>query len=745
MNLQQSNSLFKKYTNYIPILSFLGLFILSFDIIIICVTYSSIIYSGNLSSFYSIGLHLLIVGSIVTLVITSLFSSLPSAIAHPQDAPFPLIMIMSASIATMLSAQGHGEAMFLTIVCSITIATLMTGIFLFLLGVFKLGRLVSFIPYPALGGFFAGLACLLLTSSLTMLTELHIQFDILPKLFKLVFLLKWLPAFFFAVVFFILFEVKKNKAFLLTPVILGVLMLFYGVAYFLEISIAELQEQGFLVKSKVDSNFFAPLKKISLRSIDWRVVLSQAGNIVTIVFFSSISLLVNAVSLQISLNKEIDFNRELKVAGISNLLTGMVGGFVGYLAVGSTILNARMQTDPSNESRWVGLCCALLCFFFLLYGLFLVSYIPLFIPGGLLMFMAFLFIKKWVVDVRYTMQFLDYCIILIILLIVVKYNAIYGLFAGIICSLFLFIFNYGKLKVIQSVLTGKQIHSRKQREPIIEKGLLEQGKQLIYIKLQNYLFFGNANYLVEDLEKRLSTASTPIRYVIYDYSSLAGLDSSFILNLKRMKQIADNKNVILIFAGTGNRIGYLAEKIEDNAMLSIHIFPNYDEALEWCEDQIIRENNLELKKSALLEHPLVGSQKDMEHYFKRISLKKGDVLFQQGDPPGPMYYIESGHLHVFLVTAHKKTIRLRTIGPGNTVGEVAFYLGQTRNATIAAADDCILQEFSEKSILHLQNENPKSAIKFHRFIIRILAERVEFENESKIVDVSTESVENGEE
>lgn len=694
--------------------------------LLVCVAFSSLIYTGHLSALHASGLSLLLLGGIITFSVTSLLSSVRTLIAQPQNEPLPLFMLISATIAGTLAGQAHNSFIFPTVVCAIGISTILTGIFLFLLGKFKVGNLVSLIPYPVLAGFFTGVSLFLFNSSIILLTEKSLGFQNFFVFFEPFFLLRWGPACFLGILFFIL-DLKK-KSYFIFLFIAGSILLFYLGSSILEISLTTLKQKELLVNIPLEVKAFGSFKDISFHNIDWGVILSQSDNIILIIVFSSVSMLLKVTGLEASLKKEVKFNHELKAAGISNIFTGMVGGVVGFLSTSATLFNAKMQARDVTKTRLVGILCAGFFCTILLYGFSIVAYIPLFVPGSILIYMALVLIHKWLFGVRHLLTYSDYSIILSILLVCIFYQIIYGVLVGIIFCFLVFLFNYSKISIIKYILTGKQIHSRKQREPAIEKWLLGQGDRLLYVKLQNYLFFGNLTYLIRDLQARIEDLSSPINYVIYDFSGVTGIDSSFALHLKRLRRIADRAQIILIFGGVESRLRLLFRKIKKGTGIRSRTFRSYDAALEWCEEQLIIRHKHEIKQLPAAEAPLAGVTNGEGIYFKRLLLKKGDVLFHQGDPPKALYYIESGSLDVLLQTGHKEKIRLRTMAPGNIVGETSFYLERSKNATIVASSDCCLQEFSAQNILRLYNDNPQLAANFHCFIVKVLAERVDFMN-----------------
>ena len=72
-----------------------------------------------------------------------------------------------------------------------------------------------------------------------------------------------------------------------------------------------------------------------------------------------ISLLFNISGLEVALHRDIDLNRELRTAGLANLIAGFVGGTIGYPVLSLTMLNQRIgqgsrPSSTSNDWRKLG-------------------------------------------------------------------------------------------------------------------------------------------------------------------------------------------------------------------------------------------------------------------------------------------------------------------------------------------------------------------------------------------------------
>lgn len=79
------------------------------------------------------------------------------------------------------------------------------------------------------------------------------------------------------------------------------------------------------------------------------------------------------------------------------------------------------------------------------------------------------------------------------------------------------------------------------------------------------------------------------------------------------------------------------------------------------------------------------------------SLKKGDLLFREGDPSEAMYVVKSGKI---AITKSKGTseIVLAELSPGDMLGEMAFFDNKPRSASARAAVDSVVIELPFKAL-----------------------------------------------
>ena len=79
------------------------------------------------------------------------------------------------------------------------------------------------------------------------------------------------------------------------------------------------------------------------------------------------------------------------------------------------------------------------------------------------------------------------------------------------------------------------------------------------------------------------------------------------------------------------------------------------------------------------------------------NLKKNDVLFREGDPSESMYVIKSGKIAITKAKGASEIV-LAELGPGDMLGEMAFFDNKPRSAGAKAVVDTVLIELPFKAL-----------------------------------------------
>ena len=102
----------------------------------------------------------------------------------------------------------------------------------------------------------------------------------------------------------------------------------------------------------------------------------------------------------------------------------------------------------------------------------------------------------------------------------------------------------------------------------------------------------------------------------------------------------------------------------------------------------------------------------------------GEYLIRQDDTPNSIYFIESGKVTARWAGQDQNEVRLETMGGGNLVGELGFYLGIRRTADVIVNEPSVIYSFSRQKLADVERVDPESANLFHQIVATRLGERV---------------------
>lgn len=696
--------------------------------VIRAISYSAIIFSGELESLSAVGIGLALFSALVLGTVMAFTSTFPGTVAGAQAEPAVVLALIVTSVigGAGVAATNGAIAVILTIVA---ISSLLTGLCFLLLGVFRLGNLIRFIPYPVIGGFLAGIGWLLISGSFKTMTLKPLTVENLPYLAQGDMIVRWLPGVVFA---FALWGLQRWLRHYLTmpSVVFGSIVLFYLGTWLSGASIADLRAGGFLLGPFPAGGLWQPLTPALLGEVDWLAILAEIPAFGSVLIISVISFLLIASSLEVVTRRDIDLNHELRAAGVANIVAGLGAGLPGYHSLSISVLTHRMGAPV----RLSGLLTAAMCGAVLFVGGDVLSFLPKMIVGGLLLYVGLDFLLEWVVEAWFRLSRGDYLLVLLVLAVTAGVGFLEGIGVGIVAGLILFTVNYSRVNVVKHTLSGAQYHSNVDRSEALRTRIKEQGEAIYVLKLQGYIFFGTANRLLNQVRGRVDDRDQPpLRYAVLDFRRVNGLDSSAVLSLTRLVQHAQDHDFTVVLAGLTPAMEDLLrrEEIDPAKNRRVCIFADLDHGLEWCENELL---DLADTRAADYRDPLpdqlrrvnpeAGDLTAFMRYVEPVSLKAGDYLVRQGEVSDDLYFIETGQVTAQLETSDGKTLRLRTMGPGTIVGEVAFYLGVPRSASVVADASTTGYRLTKDALTAMKRERPEIATVFHEFIAQRLAERV---------------------
>jgi anti-anti-sigma regulatory factor len=241
------------------------------------------------------------------------------------------------------------------------------------------------------------------------------------------------------------------------------------------------------------------------------------------------------------------------------------------------------------------------------------------------------------------------------------------------------------------------------------------------------LFFGTAERLAQ----------------IVDSETAQGT-KALLLELRRVTEIDSTGARILgdidaALAARGVKLALvLSSRTETAARLAdiFHgdrFFPDIDRAIEWAEDDLLRNAatgqslELSLDRLPLLSDFTADQIERLRGWLEPVAWPSGHVIFRRGDPGSSLYLVTRGRASVHL-RHDDGDIRLVTFAAGAVLGELALLDRGPRSATITVDEDLAGFGLSEASFGVLCREQPDIAIKLLSALGRELSVRIRHAN-----------------
>ena len=692
--------------------------------IVAAMAFSALIFTGTLAAYLPQGIGIVLFGFLLFAVISTFTASYPVNINTPQDIPIAIIALIATTVMATNGKDWDAETTFQFIFVTIALTSILVGIFFFILGTLKLGKLVRFIPYPVVGGFLAGTGWLIVKFAFIMTAGMGLSLDNVVSLFDQATLHKWFPGLIFGLI--MLISSRYTKHYLLIPVLIAIgITSFYAIMFFYGFSYTDLESNGYLLGPFPEGGLFQGLPLKYLSDFKWSIFLEQLPAIGTMMILNSISVLFNYSGLEIIIKKDLDLDQELKTTGIGNIIAGLGGAPPGHLSLGGTLLSISI----GSKSKLTNIVIALLCALTLFFGSEVLSFFPRIILGGLLFNLGLSFLVDWLYSTWSRVPKTDYTIILLIFLVIGTVGFLEGVITGLLMSVVLFVVSYSKVEIIKHELTGKTFHSNVERSESLKKIIDDSGDQTLILPLQGFIFFGSANRLLERIKLHLQSQNEiNLKYLVFDFKQVTGVDSSTINSFNKLRILAELDNFQVLFCNLTPQIisQFEAEGLFADSMDLFLKFDDLDHGMEWCEEQIISETTTgsnkqkeEIDEIKLFEEKFA----DLLIYFESKDINQNTTLIEQGNDPEGLYFIKSGRVTVELLSSNNK-IRLKSMGTGTVVGEVSLYLKTQATASVISNTACKTYFLSHENFEKLNKEDPERAAELHTYIVKLLSDRL---------------------
>jgi len=696
--------------------------------IFFAVSYTSLIFAGELAGFLPAVISYAVQGALIIGLVTALFSSFPGAIGSVQSTPAAMYAVLATAIVGRMAGLATPEAMFATVLAGLMLTAMVAGLGLWLLGAARLGNLASYIPYPVTAGFMTGVGLYLMVGAVQITTGAPVAWSHVRGLLDPATLMHWLPAVIFGALLFGL--TRRFRHPFVLPIFLAALI----IGFHLWMRFVNMPDSGaaWTLYGPSQGALWRIPNPALLPEVDWRVLAFQIGGIGSILVVSSLNMLMNVGSLDINLDDDIDFNRELKVTGGGNLLLGLAGSSVGYTSIALSSLARRMHAD----SRLTGVTLAITCALVLTRGGGLFHLIPLVAIGALLFFLGIDFLADWLFASWGRLSKNEFAIVLLIGATMQAFGALIGVGIGLMLAVALFVFTYSRIDMVRNASDGAHRHSNVERPVQAEQLLRQQGAQIYILELEGFIFFGSGNLLRQQVRERIeNNALPPLRYLLLDFRRVSGIDASAAQMFVQLQKMAERSSFILALTGmspaVANRIQTALSQATDSPLAVA--FEDMDRGLEWCEDELLNAIDADPQSWRADDcwvqfrdyiNAEVGRENRLDEFIEVRAFDANHIFIQHGVRPAGVFFVTAGEVSVLLPYEDGRTLRLRRAGAGAIFGEMSFYADAKASATVMTDAPSTVRLLSYAALERMEREAPALAAAIHKFVARVLSARL---------------------
>ena len=463
-------------------------------------------------------------------------------------------------------------------ISGLTVATLMAGVLLILLGVFKLGAVIKFIPYPIIVGFTSGIALTIFTTQIADIFGLQFGGEKVPGDF----IGKWLLYFkhfdtvnwwnaivSFASVFIIAITPKFSKK---IPGSLVAIVLVTLVVYLMRtyggITCIDTIGDRFTIQSQ--------LPDAVVPDLNWEAIKNLFPVAITIAVLGAIESLLSAAVADGVIGDRHDSNTELIAQGVANVVTPIFGGIPATGAIARTMTNI----NNGGKTPIAGIIHAVVLLLILLLLMPLAQYIPMACLAGVLVIVSYNMSGWRTFKGLLKSPKSDVTVLLMTFFLTVIFDLTVAIEVGLVIACVLFMRRVMETTEI-SVIKDEIDPNKESDLEVHEEHLIVPEGVEVY-EINGPYFFGIAT----KFEEIMANMGERPKVRIVRMRKVPFIDSTGVHNLTNLCEMCHKDNIQVVLSGVNEKVQKVLEKTgflytligEDN------ICPNINAALERAKE-----------------------------------------------------------------------------------------------------------------------------------------------------------------
>jgi glutaminase len=290
--------------------------------------------------------------------------------------------------------------------------------------------------------------------------------------------------------------------------------------------------------------------------------------------------------------------------------------------------------------------------------------------------------------------------------------------------------------VVRRELRGDLVRSKHMRTPEARKQLDKVGRRICIVEVQGALFFGST----ERLLRRVHDIAEEAEFIILDVRRVHEADDAARRMLVELLEWLTGEGRKLIFThlhADGPLAALHALAARDD--FAETVFERRDLALEWCENRLLPGgaqgdglSTLALGKLEVFAGLNADELAVLERMVRPMVFDAGQAIVQEGDEARLFFVVASGSVTVQLRIGgsdSERILRVATLGPGVSFGEMALIDGGHRSADVVANERLICYGSSVEELHEIGLEMPKLLATILSNMLRDFSERLRRAND----------------
>lgn len=419
----------------------------------------------------------------------------------------------------------------------LTIATMMAGIMLAIIGFLKGGEIIKFIPYPVVAGFTSGIAVTIFSSQIKDILGLGVE---------------KIPAQFMEQILCYIQNIQTLNfyAILITIVSIFIIILWPKIPKFgklipsmlVSVIVLTLLVQFFTIPTETIGSRFGSLDLkitfVNFNGISFELIKSLLPASITIAVLAGIESLLSAVVADGMTNDRHNSNTELVGQGFANIASAAIGGIPVTGAIARTATNIK----NGAKSPVSAMISSIALFIMVMVLLNFVNLIPMASLGAILLVISYN-MGEW----EYFKQIKkapksDYFVFIVTFLLTVFFDLIIGISAGMIFALIIFMKRMSDLTNFE-MITKDLKHA--------DGNILEIPNGVLVYNINGPFFFGAAEKFSNML---LDIVKPKSKIIVVNLENVPLIDATGYRGLKIFYNNCKKNELKIYFCGIRSRV-----------------------------------------------------------------------------------------------------------------------------------------------------------------------------------------------